>query len=148
MLTLFVPWRTGKDLKKEDQIWDESFVDYKFNQCQKDIMKYFNIRYECLDARDDYSAEMKKKKQDNQYSRWGSNPNGFDDRDDNYGDNCETNIQPETDEDIFGLTVPGQAETRRRAKMREMEEILKNAGWLDSSPDGKPDVGDLQPIES
>src|ERR1700677_1941201 len=68
-------------------------------------------------------------------------------RDDNYGDNFETNIQPETDEDIFGLTVPGQAETRRRAKMREIEEILKNAGWLDSRPDGKPDVGDLQPIE-
>src|ERR1700683_334755 len=55
MLTLFKPWRTGKDLKYEIQTWDESFLKYEFSKRQLEIMKYFNVRYECLDARDDYS---------------------------------------------------------------------------------------------
>ena len=73
MLTLFVPWRTGKDLKQEGQSWDESFTTHNFTKRQKDIMKFFNIKYECLDARDDYSANMKKN--DEKLSHWVSDPN-------------------------------------------------------------------------
>ena len=110
-------------------------------------MKFFNIKYECLDARDDYSAQMKKKNEEDQISQWGSNPNHMDDIDDDYGDNFETKIQPETNEDVSGLTVPGKGGSRRNAKMREMEEILRNAGWLDNSSNGKPEVGDLHLIK-
>jgi hypothetical protein len=144
MLTLFVPWRTGKDIKQEGQSWDESFTTHNFTKRQKDIMKFFNIKYECLDARDDYSANMKKN--DEKLSHWVSDPND-DNRDDDYGDNFDTKLQPETDEDVSELTVPGQNGRRRSAKMREMEEILRNAGWMDSSPNGNPDVGDLQPVQ-
>jgi hypothetical protein len=59
MLTLFVPWRSGYDLKKENQTWDESFLDHDFSERQQEFMKFYNLRYECLDARDDYSAQMK-----------------------------------------------------------------------------------------
>ena len=57
MLTLFKPWRSGKDLKSQNYSWDETFNLY---DQQKQYMKNFNIRYECNDARDDYSAQLKK----------------------------------------------------------------------------------------
>jgi len=60
MLSLFMPWCPGKDLKTAEQSWDDAFRDYCFTTCQLDVIKYFNIRYECLDARDDYAAQMKK----------------------------------------------------------------------------------------
>ena len=60
MLTFFKPWRNGKDLKLRDQSWDKSFVAHEFTKRQMEIMKYFNVRYECLDARDDYSAKKDK----------------------------------------------------------------------------------------
>jgi len=62
MLTLFKPWRHGKNLKDDDQSWDEAFTDYKFTPRQIELMKFFNIRYECNDARDDYSKLLKQKK--------------------------------------------------------------------------------------
>jgi hypothetical protein len=55
MLTLFKPWRHGKNLKEDDQSWDEAFANYKFTPCQTELMKFFNICYEWNDARDDYS---------------------------------------------------------------------------------------------
>jgi len=70
MMTLFKPWRTGKDLKEELQSWDDSFTKYKFSKRQLEIMKYFNLRYECLDARDDFSAKCKKGDIDNLQYSW------------------------------------------------------------------------------
>ncbi|KIM72479.1 hypothetical protein PILCRDRAFT_81835, partial [Piloderma croceum F 1598] len=60
MLTFFKPWRSGKDLKSSEESWDKAFVAHEFNERQMEIMKYFNLRYECLDARDDYSAKRDK----------------------------------------------------------------------------------------
>src|SRR6202789_450682 len=57
MLTMFKPWRTGKDLKLTTESWDDSFIKYKFSMRQHEIIKFFNMPYECLDARDDYSAK-------------------------------------------------------------------------------------------
>jgi hypothetical protein len=147
MLTLFRPWRSGRDLKSEKQSWDESFLDYQFTYRQKEIMKYFNIKYECLDARDDYSAQMKKNDQIG-FTSWIDNPDemahtGQLEGDDDY----DHKFEPETDQDITGLTMPGQTGKRRNAKMKIMEDVLINAGWLDKSPDGLLDLGDLQPIQ-
>jgi len=60
MLILFKPWRSGKDLKNKDYSWDETFNLYEFNDQQKQYMKNFNIRYECNNTRDNYSAQFKK----------------------------------------------------------------------------------------
>ena len=61
MLTLFKPWRHGRDLKKSPSIsWDDEFNTHSFNEKELTMMKNFNIRYECLDARDDYRAQLKK----------------------------------------------------------------------------------------
>ncbi len=59
MLVLFRPWRSGTDLKQDDNTsWDTEFGKYTFSTSQEKIMANFNLRYECLDARDDYRAEL------------------------------------------------------------------------------------------
>ncbi|KAJ3893502.1 hypothetical protein GG344DRAFT_16835, partial [Lentinula edodes] len=59
MLTLFCPWRSGEDLKKKDQSWHDAFEEYTFCNQSQLVMKNMNIRFECLDARDDYRAQLK-----------------------------------------------------------------------------------------
>ncbi|KAK0472967.1 hypothetical protein IW261DRAFT_1570337 [Armillaria novae-zelandiae] len=59
MLTLFRPWRTGKDLQSDpSNSWDTEFGQYPFSKSRLKIMANFNLRYECLDARDDYRVEL------------------------------------------------------------------------------------------
>ncbi|KAF8873715.1 hypothetical protein BD779DRAFT_1451518 [Infundibulicybe gibba] len=58
MLALFKPWRTGADLKEEDETWDTAFLAHKFNERENELMHNFNLRYECLDARDDFHAQL------------------------------------------------------------------------------------------
>ncbi|KIJ90225.1 hypothetical protein K443DRAFT_15408 [Laccaria amethystina LaAM-08-1] len=52
MLALFKPWRTGQ---------------------QKQSIQNFNIRYECNDARDDFSAQQKKGDSEGIFPQWMSN---------------------------------------------------------------------------
>ncbi|KDQ26269.1 hypothetical protein PLEOSDRAFT_1010223, partial [Pleurotus ostreatus PC15] len=58
MLALFKPWRLPTDIKNEDQSWDEAFTAYIFTPRQVQIMKNMNLRYECLDERDDHKAVL------------------------------------------------------------------------------------------
>jgi hypothetical protein len=70
MLALFKPWRQGTDLKGADKLWDEEFNDHSFSEEQRRYMHNFNLRYECLDARDDYRAKMNKKGEDIIVGSW------------------------------------------------------------------------------
>ncbi|KDR79826.1 hypothetical protein GALMADRAFT_62402, partial [Galerina marginata CBS 339.88] len=61
MLALFKPWRKGHDLKSNNlETWDECFNHHVFTDQQQKLMKNFNIKYECLDARDNYRTQLKK----------------------------------------------------------------------------------------
>ncbi|KAJ7838978.1 hypothetical protein B0H13DRAFT_1650428 [Mycena leptocephala] len=62
MLTLFKPWRSGKQLKNEIDNWDETFREHKFTAKALRLMANFNVRYECNDARDDFSAIDRRKR--------------------------------------------------------------------------------------
>jgi hypothetical protein len=57
MLTFFVPWRIGTELRNKEQSWDMTFVKHKFSDRQMELMKFFSLKYECLDAQDDFSAQ-------------------------------------------------------------------------------------------
>ncbi|KAK0430068.1 hypothetical protein EV421DRAFT_1893638 [Armillaria borealis] len=59
MLTLFKPWRCGMDLKTSENTWDHTFTLFMFEPWHIKLMSYFNLRYECLDAKDDYHAQLK-----------------------------------------------------------------------------------------
>ena len=61
ILTLFKPWRRGLDLKSSAQAtWDDVFHDHKLETHQLQLMRNFDICYKCLDAHDDYCAQLKK----------------------------------------------------------------------------------------
>ena len=73
MLTLFKPWRNGKDLKEKDYSWDETFANYNFTEDQIQLMHNFNVPYECQDARHDFSNQLKKQNtSDNLQTSWMS----------------------------------------------------------------------------
>lgn len=59
MLTLFKPWRTGSSLKKAQKSWSETFASHTFSNRENQLMTNFNLLYECNDARDDYSAQLR-----------------------------------------------------------------------------------------
>ena len=137
MLALFKPWRNGKDLKVEGQSWDEAFESHTFTSRQCQLMDNFNIRYECNDARDDFSAQMKQAMPASELSMQYPTLEDFsvleyrqgDDFGDdegeeniNYGVNCYTVLGP------HGKVI--------QAQMNATENCLRNAGWLDESPDG------------
>ncbi|KZV81646.1 hypothetical protein EXIGLDRAFT_579536, partial [Exidia glandulosa HHB12029] len=59
MLTFFKPWRCGEDVRGDYASWEDAFNAYNFSLRQRNVMDNFNLRYECLDARDDYSKLRK-----------------------------------------------------------------------------------------
>ena len=129
MLTLFKPWRTGHDLKSADETWEQAFNKYAFSSFQKTLMSNFNLRYECLDARDDYSAQLKdNNKEENKF--WETENNPLDQ---------EYTGWKENDEDLndeMYLTGSSRQNDAKEEEMRLVEQIVAGAGWLDKSPDG------------
>ena len=124
MLTLFKPWRHGKNLKEDDQSWDEAFTNYKFTPHQTELIKFFNIFYECNDARDDYSKLLKQKiATDDVFPHWF----GSDDNDDFI-------VHEEYEADQY--TSVGKKGQQRMEQMAEIQKIVTSAGWLDQCPDG------------
>ena len=136
MLTLFKPWRHGKDLKKKDQTWDEAFTEYKFTPRQSELMKIFNICYECNDARDDYSKLLKQKNETGGvFPRWfNSDDNVHFDNDDDDGADFMVHEEYEADQ----YTSIGKKGQQRLEQMAEIQKIVTSAGWLDQCPDGPP----------
>ena len=148
MLALFKPWRRKEDLKNEDHSWDETFSAHTFTADQNRLMKNFNIRYECNDARDDYSAQLKQKGNVDKISASWLTSDFVDDNEDL--DMLEDDIHPEYDsngdEGIDLFMQLGKNGILKQAEMDAMKQCIKAAGWLEDSPNGLHLVND-KPIE-
>ena len=149
MLTLFKPWRNGKDLRTDEQSWDDSFLNHRFSLRQIELMKYFNLKYECLDARDDYAVQLKKGKEQGLIYTFEDDED--DDDDENRGfhhkqDFDGDNFPFDDDEIKIGMNI-GRVTNSTIILRNEMHNIMKNSGWFDESPDGPPEYGDLNPIQ-
>ena len=137
MLSFFKPWRTGLDLKELNETWDESFNNHNFTDRQKQIMKNFNIKYECLDARDDFRAQMKAGSIQND---WPITCMG--DSDDI--DIGTTDTDPYIDQSAGELpdgpvTLKlSTAELRRQKDAIEIRDVLHKIGWTNENPNVKP----------
>lgn len=146
MLTLFKPWRTGLDLKDEQSTWDESFLRNTFSEAHSTVMNNMNLRYECLDASDDFHAQMKA----GGIVFPGSEDDGlFSDLDQQeYGEGAGD--MPD-DSEVAGLSdVVGKSEQSRRSNMALMSKIMDNTGWsipLLGRPSLKEEVFRPSPIE-
>jgi hypothetical protein len=139
MLTLFKPWRHGKNLKEDNQSWDEAFTNYKFTPRQTELMKFFNIHYECNDARDDYSKLLKQQNvTDGVFPHWfkGDDNDNFDG--DNYDDGGNIIVHEEYEADQY--TSVGKKGQQRMEQMAEIQKIITSAGWLDQCLDGPPSM--------
>lgn len=135
MLTMFKPWRSGKDLKNKTEDWKETFSTYNFSKQQYKLMDNFNLRYECNDARDDFSAAMKKKGLDAKYfsanrGSWIDEHSSNDMNGNTFGMEEDT-----TEEEVLNI---GRAYQRLLDKMKETARFMLAAGWLDKSSNGLP----------
>ena len=146
MLTLFKPWRTGQNLKTEDQSWDDAFSEFNFTDHQKRLMLFFNIRYDCLDARDDFAAQRAY-----DHSTNDSNPYSqeMSDKLDELRDERQNMLDDDLCIDLGDIDESGpqgKNDLIRKRNMQEMENVVTHAGWLDTCADGILDLVDKTPV--
>ena len=154
MLTLFKPWRSGKSLKNETQSWDKAFTDHEFTQRQLEIMNNFNLRYECLDARDDFSAQLRQgvlvshemypkfmivdmmEDLDNDSLNHGND----------FGDDHGILEDSDVEYSLSQYSALGVHGRLIKAQMDATENVVRNVGWLDDCPDGTIEI-DTTPLD-
>jgi len=128
MLTLFQPWRTGHDLKTAKVSWDEAFSDHPFMERQKILLKNMNICHECIDAKDDYYAQLKQGAETE--TTWV--PDG-EDGDDSLGDDSALNSVEFVD--VLMTKELGRRTLGRLRQIEVMQHILTTLGWSKQVPD-------------
>ncbi|KAF8870505.1 hypothetical protein BD779DRAFT_1429840, partial [Infundibulicybe gibba] len=131
MLSLFKPWRSGEVLKAKEESWDTAFLEYKFTKRQEELMANFNLRYECLDAKDDFHAQMR--------ASALNVPNWIDGKDNNISNEGvgDGDIPEGTDgcvqltEFDHDLSEVGSRHTKRQNAMLAMRSVMTLSGWVD-----------------
>ena len=143
MLTLFKPWRSGKDLKIENQTWYQAFDLNKFTERQKEIMNNFHVRYECNDARDDHYNQRKCNKKNGMHAPFMSE-NESTEFDSNvvlrYDGEMNDAQDLENEEDIYNAI--GSQYLKIQELKHEIQNVLQKTKWLDKSSHN------VQPSES
>ncbi|KIL54128.1 hypothetical protein M378DRAFT_57442, partial [Amanita muscaria Koide BX008] len=149
MLAFFKPWRDGLSLKERTSTWDDAFISHPFTGRQLQLIKNFNIKYECLDARDDYNAQ-RKKGLDGGFFQYGEEHKGdIDSFDPDVF--VQTNTANDTEDTHDHEAVPlGKAELRRQREAGEIRSVMERTGWTDElhsceSKDSKPAYKPIMP---
>jgi len=126
MLTLFKPWRNGLDLKKATENWDSAFIDHNFKSTEISLIKNFGLKYECLDARDDFHSELKKK------SREAHNGDRYmpADSDSSEDEDAEEHAEKNHAQGSDNFHILGHDTLKIRTKMAEVMNIMKGCGWF------------------
>jgi len=112
------------------------------------LIKFFNICYECHDARDDYSALLKQKNiTDGVFPHWFSSDHDENIVGDNYDDEADFTSHEEYEVDQY--TSIGKRGHQRIEQMAEIQRIVTSAGYLDQCPDGLTpiDFAEINPEE-
>ena len=127
MMVFFKPWRTGFDLKTKTNSWDETFNEHEFTKREKQLMRNFNIKYECFDACDDFQAQMKARSIPNE---WPINYFDSNDADDNSHFDRDPYVDPNPDDlfkepDSQKLCV---SELNQKKEAGEIKDVLQRKG--------------------
>ena len=132
MITLFKPWRHGSDVKKTGQTWQHTFETHEFTPHELEVMNHFNIRYECLDARDDYHAQMKAGNDDENASVDFFEGSDEMDVEKTVMEQLETLV----DVDTFAeeLERPSMRTIRRMEDAEKTQHRMEEAGWYCGKP--------------
>ncbi|KAF8874338.1 hypothetical protein BD779DRAFT_1392904, partial [Infundibulicybe gibba] len=131
MLALFKPWRTGADLKEIDETWDAAFLAHKFSEREKELMQNFNLRYECLDARDDFHAQLRAGALN--VPAWVDGDNGYV-QDEDVGDigaEDGDGSLPIPEIQINDIWEIGRRQNKRQSDMNTMNSVMVQSGWTE-----------------
>ncbi|KAF8224372.1 hypothetical protein L208DRAFT_1311848, partial [Tricholoma matsutake] len=117
LLTFFKSWQTGKELKSSIENWNNAFSNHLFTARQLDLMKNFNIQFECLVARGDYHAQLQKNT--SVLPTWEEADFTF--LEDSTSDNPYAH-SPENDQDVISLHLLqlGKGEIKRQQETMTM----------------------------
>ncbi|KAJ7734607.1 hypothetical protein B0H16DRAFT_1327430 [Mycena metata] len=138
MLTLFKPWRSPVDLKDGISTWDQAFKEHTFTERQTQLIKNFDVRYECNDARDDHFAQMRKKLAEANALGKSLLPTGFLPFKDKFADDLN-DFDYGSDDGMdadFDEEQKGPRTLKMIAEAKEIRNIMQTSGWLDPLPDG------------
>ena len=110
--------------------WDEAFQAHHFSERETRYMRNFNVRYECLDAQDDYHAQMKKSEPTITGS-WN-----VEDEDNVEVDNHDLvqGIEPENvelDDTPFGPFLQGPKHKKQMKETESVRQMMCSMGWAD-----------------
>ncbi|KAF9465627.1 hypothetical protein BDZ94DRAFT_1288743 [Collybia nuda] len=134
---------SGLDLKPTESSWDEEFLRYSFTCHHKSLMRNFNLRYECLDARDDFHAQMRKGAIT--MPAWAGEPGIFKELD----QSIDVLMNDQEEDTIIGnveiSSDTGRSHNLRQMNINLMSDVMKRLGWTDSAPHLLPDSLDLNP---
>ncbi|KAJ7121783.1 hypothetical protein C8R43DRAFT_1241439 [Mycena crocata] len=149
MPTLFKPWREPSDLKDPLSTWDQAFKDHQFTERQTELLRNFDVRYECNDARDDHYAQMQKKL--NAAKKSGANgfPPGFVSYKDKFADDVNDFDYGSDDENMPDDVDDGPKGRRTLQMIRESKDIrniMETSGWLDAA-EGQLTHVDSEPVQ-
>lgn len=127
MLTFFSPWRSGLELKTQDETWDQAFSRHEWEERIVKVQNNFNLKYECLDARDDFSKQRRNNRNEMPAPWSGVPADGYET--DDYADGNE-----EAPGDFFGFDIyeamfQGPKTTKRDFARKDAERLMKNAGF-------------------
>lgn len=124
MMTFFLPWITGLDLKSSDKTWSEAFDEATFSSRHTSLMQNMNIRYECYDARDDFHAQLR--------VRLAAQQNDADNIEDDDESECDLlELDAEVAARFEDEGATGVWSTRMLDQMKDMQVALQSAGWVE-----------------
>ncbi|KAF8416921.1 hypothetical protein L210DRAFT_812147, partial [Boletus edulis BED1] len=129
MLTLFKPWRSGYDLKDLEQSWYDAFNIFSFSSCHLAIIDNMRVKYECLDARDDFSIQRRKMSKN-------ANIHFNEDLPENIVDEVENDniVDCTVDPDLWSSSYIGKKTAKWEYDRGVIEQIMYSTGWLDELP--------------
>jgi len=117
--------------------WHKAFEQHSFSKEHIALIDNFHIKYECLDARDDYGAQLAKDEPGAFVSSWDSEENN----------DCDVELNPNAvpDMTVFDLgDVPsflqeGTSYRKRKEQHLSMKRVLASVEW-------SRETGKIRPI--
>ncbi|KAJ7222667.1 hypothetical protein B0H12DRAFT_1031258 [Mycena haematopus] len=129
MLTFFKPWHRGADLKSVQDSWHKAFEDYSFTDKAERLMRNFNLRYECNDARDDFASQDRQRKRSLPlFSGQDIDHSGTGDLGGEFGETDFSSFFDQISD------IKGRKQLAFEAKMQVIANVLTSCGWVTQFP--------------
>ena len=109
-------------------------------------MKNFNLRYECNDARDDFSAQLKKgNSSGGVFNQWMSSEDIADLDSYEFHDGAKFEQENNNEFNAEKYTTVGRLAQLKQNEMTATRMALEDVGWTDQSPNGLEQI-DKTPV--